>query len=327
MVQPGPSASPAAEVPAVVLWEAARDPDPSRRWRDDLSTLEAVRLLNEVRCFGRIPFQLVGRPLRRADIGVLVEHGARIGLSMRLAPGPDPLRVETAADLRDAGLSRVVLDGDARPDAALLAEVRQARTLGLGVHVSTVVEAGVPERLLERGRAFAEAGVHVWTLGFPVQGGLRGSALDAVLRRIVEAAAELPLQLEVAGAPQVVRVLSECGASPELVARAPREGGEVLYIAADGSALPLAELPLVLGNVRHDDVVDLFRDAPVLCALRDPQRLKGKCRVCEFVYVCGGSRARAHAVTGDWLAPDPACSHGPASSGDEERRAVAAPSS
>lgn len=325
MVQPAPSPGPSVAAPAVVLWEAAADPAPGRRWRDELSTLEAVRLLNEVRCFGRIPLQLVGRPLRRLDIGVLVEHGARIGLSLRLAPGPDPLRDEVAADLRDAGLARVILDGDARPAAALLAEVTHARTLGLGVHVTTRVTEAVLDRLLERGRAYADAGVHVWTLAFPLQGGLSGAAVEAALQRIVALAPQLPLQLEVAGAPQIVRVLAACDASRELVARAPREGGEVLYIAADGTALPLAELPLVLGNVRHDDVVDLFRDAPVLCALRDPQRLKGACRVCEFVYVCGGSRARAHAATGDLMAPDPGCSPG-GREGEGEQRAVAVPS-
>lgn len=269
-----------AAAPAVVLWEAARDPDPGRRWRDELSTLEAVRLLNEVRCFGRIAFELVGRPLRRSDVGVLIEHGARIGLSMRLAPGPDALHEDVAGDLRDAGLSRVVLDATMRPPATLREEVTRARTLGLGVHVTSAVDASLLETLRAQGQEYADVGVHVWTLAFPLSLALRGAALDDALRRIVEVAPELPLQLEVAGAPQVTRVLAECGASPELVARAPREGAEVLFIAADGSALPLPDLPLVLGNVRHDDVVDLFRDAPVLCALRDPQRLKGKCRVC-----------------------------------------------
>ena len=307
MTPSGPTPGPAAAAPAVVLWEVARDPEAGRPRRDELSTLEGVRLLNEVRCFGRIPLQLVGRPLRRADVGVLVEHGARIGLLLRLATGPDPLHPEVAADLRDAGLSRVVLAADARPAGALLAEVGHARALGLGVHVHSRVTAELLAALPARGRAYAEAGVHVWTLAFPVTGALPAAELEDALRRIVAVAPELPLQLEVAGAPHVVRVLAANGAPAELVTRAPREGEGVLYIAADGSAYPVAELPLVLGNVRHDDVVDLFRDSPVLCALRDPQRLAGRCGVCDFAYLCGGSRARAHAVTGDWLAADPAC--------------------
>ena len=83
--------------------------------------------------------------------------------------------------------------------------------------------------------------------------------------------------------------------------------------------------PLVAGVQQHDDVVDLFRDSPVLCALRDSARLGGRCRVCDFAYVCGGSRARAHAATGDWLAADPACMDAAPAAPADEPGAVTAP--
>jgi len=35
--------------------------------------------------------------------------------------------------------------------------------------------------------------------------------------------------------------------------------------------------------------------------------LKGKCGICEFKELCGGSRARTHATTGDELESDPYC--------------------
>lgn len=325
MAQPGVPVKEGMNAPALVVWEASREAEPNRRWRDELSTMEAMRLLNEVRCFGRIPFLLVGRPLRRADVCLLLEHGARIGLSMRLAAGPDPLHEETVTSLRDAGLQRIVIDGDARATPVLLEEVARSRVLGLGVHVTTRVTPEVIGTLSARGRALAEAGVHVWTLGFPLKAGeLRGAALDDALRKIITVAGELPMQLEVAGAPQVRRVLAECGAAADRVAVTPREGSGLLFVSAEGSVLPAPDLPLVLGNVRDEDVLDLYQDAPVMCALRDPTRLRGKCSHCEFVYVCGGSRARAHAAAGDWLAPDPACSYAP---GSFERERPAAASS
>lgn len=38
---------------------------------------------------------------------------------------------------------------------------------------------------------------------------------------------------------------------------------------------------------------------------------KGKCGECEFNKVCGGSRARAYALTGDHLESEPYCTYIP----------------
>jgi AdoMet-dependent heme synthase len=74
-----------------------------------------------------------------------------------------------------------------------------------------------------------------------------------------------------------------------------------------GEIYPSGFLPVSAGNVRTHDLVDVYRSAPLFTSLRDRSQLKGKCGVCEYRAVCGGSRARAYAVTGDWLAEEPAC--------------------
>jgi MoaA/NifB/PqqE/SkfB family radical SAM enzyme len=48
-----------------------------------------------------------------------------------------------------------------------------------------------------------------------------------------------------------------------------------------------------------------------LRALRDPSQLRGKCGACQFKDLCGGSRARAYAMTGDCLDSDPMCAYQP----------------
>ena len=308
------SAEPCSPAPSLVTWEAWREPEAGNHARTDLSTLEALRLLNEVRCFGRIPLLLAGHPLRRGDLGVLIEHGARIGLAMRLAPGPDALTAFHAETLRDAGLQRVVFDAETRPAPVLLQEVACARGYGLGVHVTTRVAPGSPAQLRAVARELEHAGVHVWTLSFPTQAGvpmLRGAGLDTALLEIARLAGELSLQIEVAGAPQIRRVLQAASLPRGLVVMAPAEGSGLLHVGADGALQPSPLLAVVVGNARQQDVADAFRDAPVLCALRDPARLGGKCRRCEYVRECGGSRTRAWAFTGDWLAPDPACGYQP----------------
>jgi MoaA/NifB/PqqE/SkfB family radical SAM enzyme len=60
-------------------------------------------------------------------------------------------------------------------------------------------------------------------------------------------------------------------------------------------------------------LVDIYREAPLFNALRDPSQYEGRCGLCEFVGVCGGSRSRAYALTGDPLAEEPFCTYEPGS--------------
>jgi radical SAM protein with 4Fe4S-binding SPASM domain len=68
---------------------------------------------------------------------------------------------------------------------------------------------------------------------------------------------------------------------------------------------------LTAGNVRKDELLDVYRHSPLFRELRDPSLLKGKCGRCEFNHICGGSRARAFAMTGDPLGEEPLCVYQP----------------
>lgn len=85
------------------------------------------------------------------------------------------------------------------------------------------------------------------------------------------------------------------------------------FVSRLGDVTPSGFLPLAAGNVRDRPLVDIYRGSPLFRVLRDPDRLKGRCGRCEFRGVCGGSRARAYAVTGDVLGEDPACAYTPGS--------------
>jgi radical SAM protein with 4Fe4S-binding SPASM domain len=96
--------------------------------------------------------------------------------------------------------------------------------------------------------------------------------------------------------------------------RAPRgvtDGNGLVFISHTGDVYPSGFLPLRVGNVRTAALADLYRNAPLLRRLRDPNALLGKCGACEFRRVCGGSRARAFAASGDPLAEDPLCAYQP----------------
>ncbi|HUE95144.1 MAG TPA: hypothetical protein VMN39_00705, partial [Longimicrobiaceae bacterium] len=89
------------------------------------------------------------------------------------------------------------------------------------------------------------------------------------------------------------------------------DGDGFLFVGHTGEICPSGFLPVSVGNVRADDLVSVYRDDPLLRGLRDRSRLTGKCGVCEYRGVCGGSRARAWAVTGDPFASEPFCAYQP----------------
>lgn len=99
--------------------------------------------------------------------------------------------------------------------------------------------------------------------------------------------------------------------------RAPRgvnDGNGFVFISHMGEVYPSGFLPISAGNIRKQSIVDVYRNAPLFKDLRDENKLKGKCGACaEYKKVCGGSRARAYAVYGDYLAEEPKCIYQPVS--------------
>ena len=93
--------------------------------------------------------------------------------------------------------------------------------------------------------------------------------------------------------------------------RGVNDGNGCLFISHIGEVCPSGFLPLVGGNVREQPLAEIYRHSPLFCDLRNPAKLKGKCGRCEYKMVCGGSRARAYAVTGDYLEAEPYCVYQP----------------
>ena len=105
----------------------------------------------------------------------------------------------------------------------------------------------------------------------------------------------------------------------DLIAHAPsgvNDGKGFVFVSHTGEVYPSGFLPLSAGNILWEPLADIYRNSPLFLSLRDVSQLKGKCGRCEFQDVCGGSRARAFALTGDALAEEPCCSYIPVTQGD-----------
>ena len=173
-------------------------------------------------------------------------------------------------------------------------------------------------------------GAVLWALFFliPVGRATADDALDAAeIERVLEwaagRAAGASFIVKTTEAPHYHRVLARRGDRPRPgprpnAPRAPRavtDGNGFVFIDHVGNICPSGFLPVPRGNVRGDDLVAVYRDDPLFQALRNPDRLRGRCGACEYRTTCGGSRARAWAATGDPFAEDPGCAWQPNETG------------
>jgi radical SAM protein with 4Fe4S-binding SPASM domain len=119
------------------------------------------------------------------------------------------------------------------------------------------------------------------------------------------------------------------------IVRAPlgvNDGKGILFISHTGDVQPSGFLNLVGGNIRSRSLADIYRNSDVFIRVRDYTELKGKCGFCEFKSICGGSRSRAYALTGDPMRSDPFCVYQPepwrlrrGSAGPQSEKAARAP--
>jgi radical SAM protein len=101
-----------------------------------------------------------------------------------------------------------------------------------------------------------------------------------------------------------------------LAPRGVNAGNGFLFVSHQGDIYPSGFLPLSAGNVRKDSLADVYRTSPLFTRLRDPDQLLGRCGRCEYRRICGGSRSRALALTGDAFRTDPWCGYQPRGHGD-----------
>jgi AdoMet-dependent heme synthase len=365
---PGGGAVDFDRAPFLVIWETTRacdlacrhcraDAQPDRD-PDELTTEEAIRLLEDVRRFGPIIFVFSGGDaLKRPDLVELVRHGTRLGLRMAITPATTPLATpEVLGELRDAGLARlaVSLDGSCpeihdafrRVDGSFahgLRILRTSREIGLSTQVNTVVARHNLDDFPALCDLMGELGIVFWEVFFLIPMGraraedvASAEEFEAVFERLYDLSRDAPFDIKATAAPQYNRVVLQRkvterraglrGEATDVLtdglehslsdgigrARGVNDGDGFVFVSHRGEIFPSGFLPVEAGNVRTHDLVEVYREAPVFRALRDRSRLKGKCGVCEYLQVCGGSRARSFAVTGDYLEAEPFCAHVPA---------------
>jgi radical SAM protein len=221
--------------------------------------------------------------------------------------------------------------------------IRALVEAGLKVQINTTVMRANLEELPDVAALMAETGVAVWEVFFLVHVG-RGEATGAItpaehedVCHLLYDASHYGFTIRTVEAPFFRRVVVRRRAGDpapgttsylrlrgRLLGRlgppqgrstahtvSTRDGKGIVFVSHDGEVFPAGFLPLPLGSVRERPLDEIYRDSPVLRSIRAAE-FSGRCGHCEYADLCGGSRARAYADTGDALAEDSACVHQPA---------------
>jgi len=234
-------------------------------------------------------------------VGRGIRHGAlaRGALLLALMATRMPSAADTA--VRPASLG-------ARPSGVYEALARSADD---GALLELPMGGGLDPRGSYRESAYMLASTLHWK---PLVNGYSGylpptyELLSAIARRLPEAGA-LQEMVDMAGLRWVV-VHQPRG---PMIRRGLgiRDGNGVMFISHTGDVQPSGFLPLTAGNVRSENPLQIYRTSPLFQSLRRTDQFEGRCGVCEFQEICGGSRARAYAATGNALGSDPLCAYQP----------------
>jgi radical SAM protein with 4Fe4S-binding SPASM domain len=307
---------------------------------DHLSTAEAFHLIEEVAAL-HVPLLALtgGDPLTRPDLFPIIEFAASrsVRTALTLLPTPN-LEASIIAESKACGLMRAGfwLHGStpALNDSYWGISGLYRRTLDtigtchevqLPVQLNTIVSRRNFQDLDSMIELLTRLDVALWNVVFFVPPGrdqtaamLSADEHEEVFAKLYAASKHVHFQIKTTEGQHYQRYLVRQRVKEsrgrlteaEAITCAPKgvnDGKALVFINYRGEAFPSRYLPVSGGDVTRQSLSELYRDSSLFVSLRDISRLKGKCGRCPVRTVCGGSRARAYAITGDLFAPDPCC--------------------
>jgi radical SAM protein len=314
----------------------------------ELDTEQGLALLAGITGFGRPYPHIVftgGDPLRRPDLGVFVREATRLGIGSSLAPSATgDLTSSVLEELHKAGIQAISLSLDgSNPERhddfrgvggtfeTTIAAAALAGELGLPLQINTLVTNETLDDLPAIYELLTGLKIMRWSLFFLISVG-RGTALQEItpgqserlFHQLYDLTARSPFAIKTTEAMHYRRVaigrmtaegLDAAAIAATSVGRGfgVRDGNGVMFIGHDGTVTPSGFVPLSCGNVNTEELVTIYRNSDTLRHLRDVTTFLGRCGRCEYATVCGGSRARAFAWTGNVLESDPLCPYVPPS--------------
>jgi AdoMet-dependent heme synthase len=335
------------QLPHVVAWNLTRrcnlrcthcyiSAGPFESAESELGPDECRRVVDQLLAVNPAPLLILsgGEPLLRADLPELAAYASERGATVVVGTNGTSLTEARVAMLKDAGVAGVAVSVDSLDDArhdgfrggahalsSTLAGLEHLRARRLDFVLQTTAtpeNAGEIPALVDWAAA---QGAVCFNLYFLVPTGRGAGLLDldparieALLDVLVEAERRYrgAMMVRAKCAPHFIRKVYEATPDSPLLnyrTRCPC-GIDYCRITPDGKLTPCPYLPAVAGDLRTQTFGEIWSGSEVFRALRE-RDLAGRCGRCEYRLVCGGCRARAFALSGDYLAADPSCAYEP----------------
>ncbi len=311
----------------------------------ELTTSECLRLLDDIASFSTPVIILTGgEPLLRKDIFQIARYGSEKGLRLVMAVNGTLIDDTVARKMQDSGIQRISVSIDGAtaeshdrfrqvPGAfeGALRGIKLAKKVGLEFQINTTITRQNRHELpaiLDLAIDLGAAAHHIFLL-VPTGRGrdlkdeqVTAQEYEEILTWFYDQKERSPLHLKATCAPQFYRILRQ---------KARKEGKNVTYenfgldattrgclggvtfcfISHVGQVQPCGYLELNCGNIRESTLEDIWTKSDIFRDLREFNNYKGRCGRCEYRKVCGGCRARAFEMSGDFLEEEPYCAYEP----------------
>ena len=311
----------------------------------ELGTDEALRLLDQIAEVGKPIIILTGgEPLLRSDIFEIARYGTELGMRMVMALNGTLITAKVAGQLKDAGIQRisVSLDGSSPETHDRFRKVKGAfegtlkgvdflKKAGLEFQINTTITKTNLDQIPKIQQLAVDLGAvahHIFLLvptgrgKYIVDQEIDAAEYESTLNWFYDQREKTPLQLKATCAPHYYRILRQRAKADGLsvnfqthgldaVTRGCLGGVGFCFISHRGVVQPCGYLDVNSGDVRQTSFAEIWHHSDIFANLRNYDKLKGKCGLCEYKRVCGGCRARAYEATGDFMSEEPLCSYQP----------------
>jgi AdoMet-dependent heme synthase len=313
----------------------------------DFSTTEAFRIIDDIVSYAKPVVVLSGgEPLKRADVFEIARYGTNEGLRMCLATNGTLVNDEVCEKIRSSGI-RIVslsLDGseenvhdDFRSQEGAFAGTINAARLFKKYGIEFIINSSFTKRNQEDipkvYKLARELGATAWYMFMIVPTG-RGEEImnELISKEEYEEILDWHYNMEMDEEEMLVRPTCAPHYYRVVLQQSKKKGAKfkkrtlkfstggakgciagqlICLIDVDGNVLPCSYFPKAAGNIREQSFKDIWESSELFKDLRDFKKYKGKCGSCEYINVCGGCRARAYSVYGDYLEEEPFCSYVP----------------
>ena len=312
----------------------------------ELNSATSLALINDLAKFPKPPLLVLtgGDPIKRRDIFEIVHHAVASGLKTAMTPSATKLVTTDAVHrLKTAGLHRLAVSLDG-PDAPThdsfrrvpgsfqrtLEIIADAAACDLPLQINTTIARHNFHQIDAIADVLAAFPIVLWSVFFLVPTGraladqrITADEFELAFEKLYQQGLSRKYGIKTTEAPHYRRFVLEkmkqaTGQTADHTAQRPvmpnivgtNDGRGVMFISHIGEIFPSGFLPVQCGRFPLDSVVHTYQYAPLFVDLRNPEKLMGKCRACQYRDICGGSRARAYGLTGDPLAAEPDCLYG-----------------